>query len=143
MRLAEGVEGFETLRSTSFSTSDEKKTESDLAVGDVVDIFHLLQMQREKGEDAAIETFCLQHQLSQSDQLAEQNKNILRNTMQYLEAPVIMRDTDQSLVGCWPDRVSQLEQLKLSRMPQSTMKPVLLDLLENEDKEGKGSIGKS
>jgi hypothetical protein len=61
----------------------------------------------------------------------------LRQTLKYVEVPVVMKDTDDSYVGAWPERVEMLQFLKLVEMPKTKVKLVLEDLMEAKKEEQK------
>lgn len=58
---------------------------------------------------------------------AERNifSDLLRNSIKYLEVPVIMKDTDDTYVGAWPDRVDDLKLMKLTVVPESQVRLLL------------------
>lgn len=136
MRLAEGVEGFETLRSTSFSTKTDDRQEEESLI-DVVDIFRLIELKHQVGSsEKAVDKFLDENNKGGNKDNRQHEKEMLQ-MLECLEIPVILRDTDQSLVGSWPDRVEELKQLKLEPVAASTMKPVLQDLYERQVEEEK------
>ena len=140
MPLMERVEGFDTVRTTSFSYKDDTLDPKDFGAGDVLDIYDLLSRKKRSSIEESMASFYKQHAQNREENWTEEEKNrhqeMLRNTLQYLELPVIMKDTDDSYVGAWPDRVEELKQIKLREMPKTSVKLVLEDLSEPEkDKE--------
>jgi len=136
MPLMERVEGFDTVRTTSFSHKQDTLDPQELGAGDVLDLYDLLSRRKNGSIDEAIQSFYDQHAKGREENWTEKDKErhkaMLRNTLEYIELPVIMKDTDDSYVGAWPDRVQELTHIKLREMPKSIVKLVLEDLSEVE-----------
>lgn len=142
MPLAEKVEGYETIRSTSFSSKEEVIDPKDFGgTGDVLDIFELLHFKRKKGStDEAVDAFYRKHVSSERESKwdhedQERHKTMLHNVLNSIELPIVMKDTDNSMVGAWPSRVEELKEIKLVELPPSQVKLVLHDLYDTSEKE--------
>jgi hypothetical protein len=120
MRLAENIAGFETSRTTSFSHRQDVVDPDDGGL-DVVQFYGLLTGQ------SSIESFCKpnidEHERKQQLQLLEQS-------LQYLQLPVLLRDSDDTYVGAWPEKATDLQQEHrgMVELPKTCAKLVLDDL---------------
>jgi hypothetical protein len=135
MRLAENIEGFETTRNTSFSHKAEPVNPRDFDAGDVLDMYTLLQRYETLGNpEAAVASFYKEHNDRRatpwSTQDAEHHQALLRNTIRYVQVPVILMDTDQSFIGAPREAVEDLKRMKLVEVPKTKVKLVLEDLWE-------------
>jgi len=106
-RLADNVEGFNTTRTSSFSTTVEEEVPG----LDVVDLFRYLR-------DGTTVNGVDPQQLER-----------LRATVQL---PVLMRDTDESFVGAPADQLDQLQLRGLEAISKESVQWVLEDLAETE-----------
>jgi hypothetical protein len=113
MPLAENIPGFDTNRTTNFSYKEEVLQDGQLVIED----FYRL--------------------LARPDQLLfpESPKELLQQSYHFLHLPVILRDTDDTLVGAFPDRVDDLVRTKLVPTEITQVKLVLQDLVERQEEE--------
>jgi hypothetical protein len=142
MPLAENVKGFNTVRTTSFSYRQDTQDAKDFGVGDVLDIYDLVVRKHTMPSiDEAVESFykdrVKDRDTEWTDAETERHRELLRQTLKYVEVPVVMKDTDDSYVGAWPERVEMLQFLKLVEMPKTKVKLVLEDLMEAKKEEQK------
>jgi len=137
MPLAANVPGFDTIRTTSFSHKADLEDPRDFAVGDVLDLYAFIVRKHSSATtEQAVQSFYQEQtkdrDIDWSDDEKKHHVDLLRQTLEYLELPVIMKDTDQTYVGTWPARVQELEQLKLVKMPKNRVQLVLQDLAERK-----------
>jgi hypothetical protein len=135
MPLAKDVEGFTTTRTTSFSYKQDQEDIRDFGVGDVLDIYDLVARKHTLPSiNAAVESFykdrVKDRDIEWTDEETQQHHELLRQALEYIEIPVVMKDTDDSYIGAWPERVEELKQLKIVEMPKTKVKLVMEDLLE-------------
>jgi hypothetical protein len=138
MRLAEQIEGYETARTTSFSTKRDKVDENDFGL-DVIQMFGLLSSKRHSAVDesststspaaaaaAATETPPL------ATNIPSQHAAMVELALKAIQLPVLMEDrADQSFIGVAPDRVNVDPELQaLTLLPKTRVKLVLEDLWE-------------
>ena len=135
MPLAKDVEGFTTTRTTSFSYKQDQEDVRDFGVGDVLDIYDLVARKHTLPSiNAAVESFykdrVKDRDIEWTDEETQQHHELLRQALESIEIPVVMKDTDDSYIGAWPERVEELKQLKIVEMPKTKVKLVMEDLLE-------------
>jgi len=142
MRLARGVEGFETERTTSFSRKKDLQDPNEFCLQNgVLGLYRFLTTTDGETNDH-IKRFYddwlkerqreIENLGSPSDGLFdlnhEENQKLLQNALEHLEVPVIMQDTDGSYVGVPASKVPDLKLLKLREVPKTSVKLVLEDL---------------
>jgi hypothetical protein len=135
MNLAKDVEGFTTTRTTSFSYKQDQEDVRDFGAGDVLDIYDLVARKHTLPSiNEAVESFykdrLKDRDIEWTDEETQQHHELLRQALEYIEIPVVMKDTDDSYIGAWPERVEELKQLKIVEMPKTKVKLVMEDLLE-------------
>lgn len=112
MRLAEQIEGYETARTTSFSTKQDKPDENDFGL-DVVQLFGLLS-KRPAGVT-----------------VPEEHSAMVEHVKKAIQIPVLMEDReDNAYIGMSQDRIKQPGH-NLDPLPKSRVKLVLEDLWES------------
>jgi hypothetical protein len=163
MRLAENIPGFETKRTTSFSYRRDVVDPYDYGL-DVVGFYKVLQMRRnayrtttttsqnDNDDKTIAETFYHATQPSDPTQATtatattalpegletrrQRQMQLLQQSLQYIELPVLLKDDDESYVGAWPEKTTEFLE-----MPHFKMRPlakhdailVLEDLYEIEE----------
>jgi hypothetical protein len=135
MPLAKDVEGFNTTRTTSFSYKQDQEDDRDFGVGDVLDLYDLVARKHTLPSiNAAVESFYKDRikgrDIEWTDEETQQHHELLRQALEYIEIPVVMKDTDDSYIGAWPERVEELKYLKIEKMSKTQVKLVMEDLLE-------------
>jgi hypothetical protein len=125
MRLAENIAGIETSRTTSFSHKQDVANPNEIAGLDVVQMYGLLT------GASSPDSYCDDNSGSRAEKL-----HLLEQSMGYLQVPVLLRDSDRSFVGAWPEKVGALQQAHqgMEIVPQSRAKLVLEDLWELEQR---------
>lgn len=123
MRLAENIAGFETSRTTSFSHKHEVVDPKDAGL-DVVQIYSLLAGR------STMDSYC-PPSLDEKDRQVQ--LRLLEQLIQYTQLPVLLRDTDDTYVGAWPEKAQDLQQeyRGMTRLSTNSAKLVLEDLWEN------------
>lgn len=161
MRLVENIPGFETSRSTNFSTRVAANDNDDPTIfqsGQVLDIYDMIMLLRQR-KDAASNTsittnlekaqqqqeevvqeiyqqYAIKYAIPEEETEQERHRELLRKTLAYLEVPVIMKDvTDGSYDGVRPEQVSDFEFLGGVVMPPTSVKNVLQDFSDIRKKE--------
>jgi len=144
MRLVEDLEGFETERTTNFSHRGYVDDPRDFGV-DVLGLYSLLSGRTRTPKNASNEEIARSfydeavkdRTLPDGDggdgDWAERDRarheELLRNALGHVEVPVIMRDAeDGGFVGAWPDRVPDLERMRISLVPKTSAVLVLEDV---------------
>jgi hypothetical protein len=142
MPLAKNVEGFNTTRTTSFSYKQDSENERDFGIGDVLDIYDLVVRKHTLSSiDEAVESFYQERiqdrDVQWTEEESKEHHELLRQALKYVEIPTIMKDTDDSYVGAWPERVEELTHLNIVEMPKTKVKLVMEDLLQQAKEEKK------
>jgi len=131
MRLAENVPGFNTNRTTSFSHKHDASEENEFRL-DVIDMYQLLA-ERKVDDFYNQQLDSYPEKPSASEQ--ENHRRLLKQSLDFIELPVILRDTDNTYVGASSDRVEDLKMMKLSETFPTQVKLVLRDLHEERLKQ--------
>jgi hypothetical protein len=165
MRLVKNIPGFETSRSTNFSTRPAANDNDDPTIfqaGQVLDIYDMIMLLRQRKEEAASSASNLEHaQKQQQEEVVvqeiyqqyakkfaipeedieqERHLELLRKTLAYLEVPVILKDTsDGSYDGVYPEQVADFELLGGVIMPPTSVKNVLQDFSDMRKKDSETS----
>jgi hypothetical protein len=161
MRLVENIPGFETSRSTNFSTRAAANDNDDPTIfqaGHVLDIYDMIMLLRQS-KDAASNTsittnlekaqqqeaeavqeiyqlYAKTYTIPVEETEQERHRELLRKTLKYLDVPVIMKDvTDGSYDGVRPEQVSDFEFLGGVVMPPTSVKNVLQDFSDIRKKK--------
>ena len=116
MRLAERIEGFETSRTTSFSTKEDVANPDDPGL-DILQMFGLLSGS------------------TRSESFPDDTKSLALSTSSYLSLPCLLEETtDNSFIGAHSEKVTELLKVHKSMrmLPNSRAKLVLQDLWELE-----------
>lgn len=119
---------FFTTRTTNFS---RKKEEEDPFGLTGRELFQLLQ-----DGDAAAAAVAAQVETTNEKEKQEYSY-MLHNSIKYLQVPVIMKDTDDTYVGTWPESVADMKLLKLTVVPESQVRILLA--VEDPDEQKKAS----
>lgn len=140
MPLKQGVPGFETLKTTSFShrTDDSSSSTSADFRLDIVDIYRWLDLQRQSQTTA--DDFMAQSSNSTAttttsttnEQLTKNRQLRLEQTRQALELPVVLEDQNQDFIAVPPSRVEDVLRFHRDMKLSSQVTLVLQDLSENE-----------
>lgn len=141
MRLAADVEGFDTVRTTSFSNKQDLEDPRDFSVGDTLDLYSLIvRKHTAPSVTDAVESFYQERikdrDVDWTEEEASRHRELVRNSMEFLELPVVMKDTDETYVGAYPERVAELQQLKIAQVAKERVRLVLEDLAEQKKEEG-------
>jgi len=127
-KLGEGTssEGLTTERTTSFSTTIRDKNESHTRFSHF-EVFEMLKKSQFKNAEVIskerLESIA-NSQLEEhvilngsnpiiTDSQKIESTRLLLNVIKYNGSPVLMEDTDKSLVGAWSDRVEELNKIKV------------------------------
>jgi len=131
MRLVEGIEGFETSRTTNFSYKQEAVDPNDVGV-DLLDIYSLL---RGNNNNAVLVNTAL------DEAARRKQEELFRQTQAHLGLPVLLKDSDGSYIGAWPENVAQLksEHKGMHELPKTKVIAVLEDLWEIDQKKKEAS----
>lgn len=130
MRLAENIEGFETSRTTSFSHKEDVVDPNDAGL-DVVQFYSLLTGK------STIGSYC---PIAIIDDKRDRQMLLLEQSMLYLQIPVLLKDSDDTYVGAWPEKSKDLQQehVGMVEVPSNRAKLVLADLWETEQTKKQG-----
>lgn len=140
MPLMSDLQDYGTERTTSFSYKKDESDPRDFGI-DILDMYRLVQNNdcNQQGLDASHAAEFYQQALKGRDtsfwdeKQREQHKLLLQQARKYIEAPVILKDEDNSYVGAFVRDVPRLNFLKLKVMPENTVKLVLQDLIDSEE----------
>lgn len=145
MPLAEKIEGFETTKSTSFSRSDPEIKKEVYRKGTTLDMYELLSQKPANGGSQSFKQIVAQVYDEYKSEFAlpdeseqAKHKELLANTLKYLDLPVIMKDNkdnQESYDGIHPQQVDIYEIMKYDVLPKTRARLVLEDLHELERKE--------
>jgi hypothetical protein len=130
MRLAEQIEGYETARTSSFSSKRDKVDENDFGL-DVIQMFALLSknQQQSGGDDESTATAAASPQALLI--IPPHHAAMVATALQAIRLPVLMEDrADKSYIGVAPDVAPEL--LALTPVAKTSVKLVLEDLWERE-----------
>ncbi|GKY99653.1 hypothetical protein MPSEU_000919300 [Mayamaea pseudoterrestris] len=148
MPLMSSLKEFGTERTTSFSHKADVRDPRDLGL-DILDIYKLLTLENNgngiNGDDGdetiAVKQFH-ERQLQEKDAGVtwteterRDHELLLQRTRQYLEAPILLKDDDDSYVGAFARDLERLQGMRLQRMDKATVKLVLEDLIDTEKAE--------
>lgn len=146
MRLVESIEGYSTPRTTNFFTSsfaaDEKETLSDFGLNDL-EIYDLLKRSKQNTDgDSFSASFYNEKAASRievagwTDKEQQQQQQLLRDTIQFLELPVVIKDEEANYIGVDPKGLEkEFAYQKLDIVDESRVKLVLADLHDLQRKE--------
>lgn len=131
MPIMENVDKFTTSRTTNFSRRQE---EEDKFVGVTGrELYRLLQ---DCDQEVTVESL-VQRSNTNNDEKKVYSE-ILQNTLKYMQIPVIMKDTDDTYVGVWPDKVNDMKKMNLKVVPESEVR-ILLSVEDPEEQKQKPS----
>lgn len=134
MRLAENIEGFVTERTTNFSHKKEVVDKQDFGVGNVLGLHSLLASRgKHNSDEESVQAFYedLARDRPSSEHWEEDRERhlqLLRSTLEYVECPIILKDTNDDFIGAWPDRVEDLKRMRIVEVPKTSVKLVLEDV---------------
>lgn len=138
MPLAAKIEGFETTHSTSFSRKTHEMNPKKYQQGNTLDMYRLLirkpDMSVESIVDQTYKEYSVEFPLPSEDDQA-MHKELLTNTLLYMELPTILKDTkdrDDSYDGVSPDQVEEYALLRYAEIPKTQVRLVLEDLNERD-----------
>ena len=120
MRLASAVEGFDTERTTNFSYTNAIEADG----VDVLGMYRLLVAAGPTTTDASTKNITM-------DSSLENVARLVADTRTFIDVPLIVRDSDDSLVGIHPQK---LEEVNLPIVPKTRVKLVFEDLVELQAK---------
>jgi hypothetical protein len=119
---------FTTTRTTNFSRREEEEDAFPRLKGR-----KLYQLLQGDNKETTVESL-----VQKSDADKEEKKvysDLLHNSLKYLQIPVIMKDTDDTYVGVWPDKVEDMKKMKLKQVPDSEVR-ILLSVEDPEERVG-------
>jgi hypothetical protein len=123
MPLASNVEGFSTERTTNFSYDDDSPSESatrtdeERGLYDVVGLYRIIAAKGDPPDPNLDETI----------------QQWIRDAQQYLEVPVIVKESDEDgYIGVHPQK---LDELRIDPVPKTIVKLIVEDLAESRDKD--------
>lgn len=149
MPLAEKIEGFEVTKTTSFSRKTTEMNPNIYQKGTTLDMYHLLSQKTTTSADdgdgdvndtiveQTYQAYGLDFPLPDNAK-QEEHKQLLANTLKYLDLPVIMRDykdNEDSYDGIFPDQVEAYKSIKLDLVPKERARLVVEDLYERDLKQ--------
>jgi hypothetical protein len=120
MPIMEEVDRFTTSRTTNFSRKEE---EQGVFAGLTGREFYKF-LQRNKAVSESTISSILENSTANDDEKKQYSK-LLENSYKYLQIPVIMQDTDGEYIGVAPERVAEMELMKLKVVPESQVRLVL------------------
>lgn len=140
MPLAEKIEGFDTMRTTSFSNRQDVHDSVDFGL-EILDFYKLLASSS-KDDTKAVDRFYQSYAsklkaedetLNWTPKQSEEHRSLIQQSLQALQLPIVMKETDDTYVGVWPDKVNDYKLLKLRETSKAQVKLVLEDLVEIEN----------
>jgi len=116
-KLVDKMDGMTVERTTNFSKAVKEERDTDLKFEDsgVFDLLDKLKTRHINGNEYINEKFGEKVILSEEER--NRNVTLLEDMVKYTGIPVLMNDTDKSLVGVWTDKVESLKLLKLRLAP--------------------------
>lgn len=151
MPLAGRIEGFETTKTTSFSRRTPEINPRFYQKGTTLDIYRLLSLKNSSSDETESSSSIDQQivervyreygeQFPLPPSLDDQvkHKELLANTLKYLELPVIMKDKNDnqdSYDGIYAHQVEDYKMMRFVECPKTQVRLVLEDLYELENKE--------
>jgi hypothetical protein len=130
-----------TTRTTNFSRTKEQEDPFGLTGRE---LYRLLQQKEDvdvavaAAVVAATSTTTTQVQnANENEKQKEYYSNLLHNSIKYLQVPVIMKDTDDTYVGTWPESVADMKLMKLTVVPESQVRILLAVEDPHEEKDKK------
>lgn len=138
MRLVEDIDGFSTPRTTNFFTTSVIEEESDFGLTDL-EIYDLLKRAKDNPDLSLCSNFHEEkldnNHIWTDDDKMEQQK-LLKDTLNFLKLPVIVKDDDASFIGMDPKELDkEFAHQKLDIVGESRVKLVLADLTDMGKKE--------
>ena len=128
MPIMEDVDKFTTTRTTNFS---RRQAEEDKVVG--VTGREMYRLLLDSDQEVTVESLVKRSSADHDEKKVY--SDLLQNTLKYMQIPVIMKDTDDTYVGVWPDKVNEMEKMKLKTVPESEVR-ILLSV-EDPDEQKK------
>jgi hypothetical protein len=116
---------FMTARTTNFSRKTEEEDPFGLTGRK---LFQLLQ----DGNVA-----CAAQVETANEKEKQEYSDLLYNSVKYLQVPIIMKDTDDTYVGTWPESVADMKLAKLTVVPESQVRILLAVEDPDEQKASK------
>jgi hypothetical protein len=116
---------FMTARTTNFSRKTEEEDPFGLTGRE---LFKLLQ-DGNVASAAQVETA--------NEKEKQEYSNLLYNSLKHLQVPIIMKDTDDTYVGTWPESVANMKVAKLTVVPESQVRILLAVEDPDEQKASK------
>lgn len=104
---------FMTARTTNFSRKTQEEDPFGLTARE---LFQLLQ-DGNVASAAQVETA--------NEKEKQEYSDLLHNTIKHLQVPIIMKDTDDTYVGTWPESVANMKLTKLTVVPESQVRILL------------------
>ncbi len=120
MPIMEEVDRFTTSRTTNFSRKEEEQGVFAGLTGR--EFYKFLQGNKAVSESTI--SSILENSTANDDEKKQYSK-LLENSYKYLQIPVIMQDTDGEYIGVAPERVAEMELMKLKVVPESQVRLVL------------------
>ena len=147
MPLAQKIEGFETNKSTSFSRSTPEINPKIYQKGTTLDLYRLLSL-KSNGTNQSPSSFDSIVQQTYAEYSKEavlpdeteqsKHKELLKNTLKYMDLPVIMKDYKDNMDsydGIHPKEVEVYEMMKYDVLPKDKVRLVLEDLYQIEQQK--------
>ena len=127
MPLVEGIEDFTTMRTTNFSHKVDKVDPDDVGI-DLLDIYSSLR--GNNVVNAALGEVARQKQ-----------EKLLQHTKEYIGVATLLKDSDATYVGAWPEKVDELlaEHKGMQLLSKKKAIAVIEDLWELEQKKEKAA----
>ncbi len=132
----DAMDGTTVERTTNFSQAVKEEKEGDVRMSDK-ELFALaLELQNDETtpEKYLSDRFGREEKVIFSEDEKKYNIDLLQSMKHYIAIPLLMQDTDKSLVGVTPENVETLKMLKLRMAPRTVQLGLNIDPVLDEQK---------
>ena len=136
MPLMDGNDEFTTVRNTNFSQGTEEDTK-DFGTTNLQLYYLLTQKESGQNVDDLVNSFWNATTSSDDGWTEEERETymrLLRNSIEGIEIPVLLKDTDANIIGTYQKKVPGPEARGIQRVPESKIKLVLKDIADQQVK---------
>ncbi|CAB9524418.1 expressed unknown protein [Seminavis robusta] len=131
MRLVDNIEGFSTPRTTNFFTSSTLEEEKDFGLTDL-DLYEMLKQQKDPEQYHTEKVSGAEW----SKEEIQQQQQLLKDTLDSIALPVVVKDTDMQYVGLYQKELDkEFAHQKVDIVDESRVKLVVADLYDLGKKE--------
>ena len=138
MRLVEDIEGYSTPRTTNFFTTSVIEDEADFGLTDL-EMYDFLKRSNQDDPDPNWSSAFHAEKLKGTEWTEEQkeeHQKLLKDTLKYLELPVVVKDDDASFIGMQSRELKkEFAYQKIDVVGETRVKLVLADLHDLAKKE--------